>query len=87
MTDSRMALRSDSLALARRRTLMAGLAAVALVPLAGCGRKAPRSQAVPTGATVLALGDSLTSGVGASADTAYPAVLVRIFQTVEAPIW
>nr|WP_206779127.1 GDSL-type esterase/lipase family protein [Acidovorax sp. Root267] len=57
---------------------MAGLAAVALVPLAGCGRKAPRSQAVPTGATVLALGDSLTSGVGASADTAYPAVLARL---------
>ncbi|WP_010463989.1 GDSL-type esterase/lipase family protein [Acidovorax radicis] len=79
MTDSHPAPRSASLVLAQRRTLMAGLAAVALVPpLAGCGRKAPRAQAVPTSATVLALGDSLTSGVGASADTAYPAVLARL---------
>ena len=38
---------------------------------AGCSRK-PATQPVPAGATVLALGDSLTSGVGASADTAYP---------------
>ncbi|MDZ7866597.1 GDSL-type esterase/lipase family protein [Acidovorax sp.] len=50
----------------------------ALVPLAGCGRKPPRAQAIPPGATVLALGDSLTSGVGASAETAYPAVLQRL---------
>ncbi|BEP92671.1 arylesterase [Acidovorax sp. A79] len=78
MTDPHPALRSAALVQARRRALMAGLAAVALVPLAGCGRKAPRAQAVPTGATVLALGDSLTSGVGASADTAYPAVLARL---------
>lgn len=63
----------------RRRTLLARLAVVALAaPLAACGRKPPRSQALPAGATVLALGDSLTSGVGASADTAYPAVLQRL---------
>jgi acyl-CoA thioesterase I len=80
MSDSRPALRSAALVQARRRALMAGLAAVALVPLAltGCGRKVSHSQAVPPGATVLALGDSLTSGVGASADTAYPAVLARL---------
>ncbi|CAN7225138.1 GDSL-type esterase/lipase family protein [Acidovorax sp. LjRoot118] len=49
-----------------------------MAPLAACGRKPSRGQAVPSGATVLALGDSLTSGVGASADTAYPAVLQRL---------
>ena len=65
-------------ALVRRRILAAGLLTAALVPLAGCGRKPPRAQAIPPGATVLALGDSLTSGVGASAETAYPAVLQRL---------
>ena len=62
----------------RRRWLAASLLVVALAPLTACGRKAPRAQALPTGATVLALGDSLTSGVGASADTAYPAVLQQL---------
>jgi len=62
----------------RRRWLAASLLAVALAPLTACGRKAPRAQAVPAGATVLALGDSLTSGVGASSDTAYPAVLQQL---------
>jgi acyl-CoA thioesterase-1 len=76
MTDSRGALGSD--ALASRRALMASLGALALVPLVGCGRKTPRAQSLPPDATVLALGDSLTSGVGASADTAYPAVLARL---------
>ena len=62
----------------RRRVLAAGVAAALLAPLAACGRKTPRAQAVAPGATVLALGDSLTSGVGASPDTAYPAVLQRL---------
>ena len=62
----------------QRRALLASLAALALAPLTGCGRKPARAQAVPAGATVLALGDSLTSGVGASPDTAYPAVLQRL---------
>jgi acyl-CoA hydrolase len=72
-------LRTTHTSQTRRRTLLAQLAAVALVAqLAACGRKPPRAQALPAGATVLALGDSLTSGVGASADTAYPAVLQRL---------
>ncbi|MDP4077199.1 GDSL-type esterase/lipase family protein [Acidovorax sp. A1169] len=58
--------------------LAAGLLAASIAPLAACGRKPSRGQTVPSGATVLALGDSLTSGVGASADTAYPAVLQRL---------
>ncbi|MES2613250.1 MAG: GDSL-type esterase/lipase family protein [Pseudomonadota bacterium] len=65
-------------ALVRRRLLAAGLLAASIAPLAACGRKPTRGQTVPSGATVLALGDSLTSGVGASTDTAYPAVLQRL---------
>lgn len=49
-----------------------------MAPLAGCGRKAPGAQPLPAGTTVLALGDSLTSGVGASAEAAYPTVLQRL---------
>ena len=62
----------------RRRVLAAGLVSALLAPLAACGRKAPRAQPIAPGATVLALGDSLTSGVGASPDAAYPAVLQRL---------
>ena len=59
----------------RRRLLVAG---AALVFLSACGKRGPKAQALPTGSTVLALGDSLTSGVGAAADTAYPAVLQEL---------
>lgn len=55
------------------------IAAVALAPLlATCGRKAARHAAVPAGATVLAVGDSLTFGTGAGADAAYPARLAGL---------
>ncbi|MBU0830221.1 MAG: arylesterase [Gammaproteobacteria bacterium] len=77
MTASCLDPHSASASRVRRRALVASLATLSLAPLAGCGRKAPQAQAVPPGATVLALGDSLTSGVGASADTAYPAALAR----------
>lgn len=56
-----------------RRHLLAALAVSTL--LAACGKRAPQAQALPAGSTVLALGDSLTSGVGATPDTAYPTVL------------
>lgn len=56
-----------------RRHLLGALAVAALLP--ACSKRPPKAQPLPAGSTVLALGDSLTSGVGASADTAYPAVL------------
>ena len=50
-----------------------------LAAIAGCGRKqAARAQLVPAGSTVLALGDSLTYGTGASPETAYPTVLAEL---------
>ena len=45
--------------------------------LSACGKKTPKAAAVPAGATVLALGDSLTQGVGASADACYPSLLAE----------
>ncbi|WP_423460506.1 GDSL-type esterase/lipase family protein [Ottowia sp. VDI28] len=60
--------------LVSRRHLLGLLSATAL--LAACSKqRAPKTQAVASGSTVLALGDSLTSGVGADAATAYPSVL------------
>lgn len=58
-----------------RRGALALLAGAALV---SCGRKSPRARPVPKGAVVLALGDSLTFGTGATPDTAYPAELARL---------
>lgn len=58
----------------RRGFLLATLAAGALI---ACGRKA-KGTAVAPGAVVLALGDSLTFGTGASPETSYPTVLAGL---------
>lgn len=65
--------RNKPISAAPRRQWLLTLAAVAL--LSACGKRPPKTPALAAGSTVLALGDSLTSGVGATADTAYPAVL------------
>lgn len=59
-----------------RRTLVVLPLALAL---AGCSRRQPlKGQPVAAGASVLALGDSLTQGVGAPPEAAYPAVLQQL---------
>lgn len=58
--------------LQRRHLLLSSLAAAAL---SACGKKAPTAQVLPAGAAVLALGDSLTQGVGAKSHEAWPQLL------------
>ncbi len=58
----------------RRALLLCALAAWAA---SGCSRQ-QKMQALPAGSTVLALGDSLTFGTGASTETSYPTVLARL---------
>jgi acyl-CoA hydrolase len=63
----------------RRRLVLAGLfGAAAPLGLVGCSRRRPRVQWVAPGATVLALGDSLTAGTGAAPEAAYPAALAAL---------
>ncbi|QXZ08981.1 arylesterase [Comamonas sp. Y33R10-2] len=65
--------RRDALQMLRTAAVLTGGSAL----LAACGKKSAKAAAIPAGSTVLALGDSLTQGVGASADTAYPRVLAE----------
>jgi lysophospholipase L1-like esterase len=64
----------DQLEIGRRRLLVA----LAALPLAACGRKAPRHATIPAGSTVIALGDSLTYGSGAASQAAYPVRLAEL---------
>ena len=70
---------TPSQAATRRSLLLTALylsTALMLPPLLGaCGKKNPRLQAVPAGATVLAFGDSVTYGTGAQARQDWPSLL------------
>lgn len=46
--------------------------------LAGCGEKVPRVPAVGPNDVIVAFGDSLTYGTGASENESYPAVLAQL---------
>ena len=61
-----------------RRRFLRVAAALSVVSLAACGKKAITGRKVAAGAAVLALGDSITFGTGASAETAYPVVLAQL---------
>ena len=61
----------------RRPRSIALLGAVLALALAGCGER-PRHSVVPAGATVVALGDSLTYGTGAESASSYPSVLAAL---------
>lgn len=63
------------------RTLRSLAAALVIaVSVAGCGEKVPRLPAVGANDVIVAFGDSLTYGTGASENESYPAVLAQLIQ-------
>ena len=65
----------NTLSITRRRFVQ--ISALLAAALTACSKTAPHA-ALPTGSTILALGDSLTAGYGADATAAYPAVLAGL---------
>lgn len=59
-----------------RRFFIKALAVLPIVIAVGCGEK-PTNNKLPSGAKVVALGDSLTFGYGADKGRAYPDVLAQ----------
>lgn len=60
-----------------KRLLLSPIFAL-VVLLAGCSSDTPQIQPLSSDAVILAFGDSLTFGTGASPDSSYPAVLSQL---------
>jgi acyl-CoA hydrolase len=58
--------------------LLAIIFSALFVLLGGCGREASPRSVIPSGASVLAIGDSVTFGIGAGKGQDYPAQLAAI---------
>lgn len=59
--------------------VLASMGLAGMINMSGCSDD-PQQNSLPAGSTVIALGDSLTYGYGASLDAAYPAVLANLSQ-------
>lgn len=56
---------------------LASIGVTATIGMTGCSNE-PTQAALPAGSTVVALGDSLTYGYGATSETSYPTVLAEL---------
>lgn len=65
-------------AAAWRQQALLGLWLVCAMLLGGCSERGTRLQPLPTDAVILAFGDSLTHGTGASREQSYPALLAEL---------
>lgn len=59
--------------------VLASMGLAGMINMSGCSDD-PQQNSLPAGSTVIALGDSLTYGYGASLDAAYPTVLANLSQ-------
>ena len=71
-------MQSMNAALSRREFLCISGATIVATFASGCGKKVAAGLKINSGSSVLALGDSLTAGVGAAGETSYPGVLARL---------
>ena len=63
----------------RKFLVLASVGLAVTINMTGCSGE-PQQDTLPAGSTVVALGDSLTYGYGASTETAYPTILADLSQ-------